>query len=644
MERSKKVIILLVLMLITICSVGLIITSKIEHFESKGTSWLLASGVPIDSNKGEIGDIYLDTETYNLYHKTEDGWELVGCIKGLDGKDGMTPTIEISDDGYWIINGIKTNQIAIGKDGANGKNGSIPTLSIDEKGYWVINGKTTNIVAVGKDGIDGANGKDGLDGADGKDGLDGANGKDGLNGADGKDGLDGMPGADGTMWLFGKGQPSKLLGKDGDCYLDRSTSSIYQKIDGEWINVAAMNSVNENWNDDNTLKILAIGNSFSDDAMEYVYQIASNLGVENIKLGNLYIAGCSLETHLTNAQNDSASYTYRTNTTGTWEDTPNYKLSDAIKSENWDYITFQQSSGDSGISSTYNYLGELIEIVRPLNETSKYAWHMTWAYQSDSTHSSFNKYNNDQLTMYNSIVSSIKKKVDTNTDIDLVIPVGTAIQNARTSTIGDTLTRDGYHLSYDLGRYIAGVTFVAKLTGLDYKGLTYAPNGVTEEEIAITKEVVKTALASPYEVTKASEESYLKLLDYSVIKNAYYNATYDDGSGTIDVQAPHTTGWLTKYHASTEIFTKETLPVGSVIVLADGWEYRPEGWFNRTDVVPTSLRPGTVTTARVIITEEWWENWQYRAFNIKSKGNSVDIGTLSEDEIKEKLKIYIPNN
>ena len=43
-----------------------------------------------------------------------------------------------------------------------------------------------------------------------------------------------------------------------------------------------------------TLKLLTVGNSFSDDAMEYVWQIASALGFKKIELGNLYIGGCSL--------------------------------------------------------------------------------------------------------------------------------------------------------------------------------------------------------------------------------------------------------------------------------------------------------------------------------------------------------------
>ena len=37
--------------------------------------------------------------------------------QGEKGDDGDTPTIEISDDGYWVINGVKTNVKAQGEDG-----------------------------------------------------------------------------------------------------------------------------------------------------------------------------------------------------------------------------------------------------------------------------------------------------------------------------------------------------------------------------------------------------------------------------------------------------------------------------------------------------------------------------------------------
>jgi len=49
-----------------------------------------------------------------------------------------------------------------------------------------------------------------------------------------------------------------------------------------------------------TIKILAIGNSFSDDAVEYLDELAIADSVPLI-VGNLYIGGCSLQRHWKNA-------------------------------------------------------------------------------------------------------------------------------------------------------------------------------------------------------------------------------------------------------------------------------------------------------------------------------------------------------
>ena len=59
-----------------------------------------------------------------------------------------------------------------------------------------------------------------------------------------------------------------------------------------------------------SLKILAIGNSFSTDCMQYLYDIMKSGGVENIVLGNLYYGGCSLAQHLDFAKNNKPKHTY----------------------------------------------------------------------------------------------------------------------------------------------------------------------------------------------------------------------------------------------------------------------------------------------------------------------------------------------
>ena len=131
---------------------------------------------------------------------------------------------------------------------------------------------------------------------------------------------------------------------------------------------------------------------------------------------------------------------------------------------------------------------------------------MTWAYQGNSTHADFSKYGNNQMTMYSAIINTVKEKIKTNTSIDGILPCGTAIQNLRTSYLGDTLTRDGYHLSYTTGRFAAGLTWFRTLTGLSIDELDFSNVAGLEFVAAdweMLKESVNNAYLNPYEVTQS---------------------------------------------------------------------------------------------------------------------------------------------
>lgn len=249
------------------------------------------------------------------------------------------------------------------------------------------------------------------------------------------------------------------------------------------------------------MKILAIGNSFSVDALEYVYDILHSLGEENIELGDLCIGGCPLIRHCENLRGDLPAYEYWTNETGVWETTPEYKMGDAIASKEWDVIFTQQYSGHSGMAETYGDLDEVMAYVKSKQQgLPKYAWQMTWAYAKDATHPAFVDYDNDQEKMYRSILSAVQMKIVPRGNMT-VIPTGTAIQNARTA-LGDTLNRDGFHLSLDVGRFIAGLCVVGALTDFALDKVTFAPEGVDEQIKQIAIKAAKAALASPFEITK----------------------------------------------------------------------------------------------------------------------------------------------
>ena len=102
--------------------------------------------------------------------------------------------------------------------------------------------------------------------------------------------------------------------------------------------------------EDGILRILAIGNSFSADAVEqHLYDIAA-AGGQKMIIGNMYIGGCSLEKHWNNAKNDKAAYKYRKiDLDGKLTVVEGFTLSRGLMDEEWDIVTFQQQSSRSGI-------------------------------------------------------------------------------------------------------------------------------------------------------------------------------------------------------------------------------------------------------------------------------------------------------
>ncbi len=109
-----------------------------------------------------------------------------------------------------------------------------------------------------------------------------------------------------------------------------------------------------------TVKILAIGNSFSQDAVEqYLYDLAKASGIDVI-IGNMYIGGCDLDKHYSNLQSDAGAYEYRKVVNGEKKNHTGTRLSEALSDEAWDYVSLQQASGKSGIYESYAVLPQLI--------------------------------------------------------------------------------------------------------------------------------------------------------------------------------------------------------------------------------------------------------------------------------------------
>ena len=255
-----------------------------------------------------------------------------------------------------------------------------------------------------------------------------------------------------------------------------------------------------------TVRILAIGNSFSQDAVEqYLHELAEAEGISTI-IGNMFIGGCSLERHVKNARENAPAYAYRKiGTDGKKQEKGKMSLETVLADEDWDYVSLQQASPFSGMYETYEAsLPELIEYVKArLPKKTKLMLHQTCAYASTSKHSGFKNYNCNQLTMYQAIADAVKKAAKVNR-IKIVIPSGTAIQNARTSFIGDHLNRDGYHLDVKVGRYTAACTWFERIFKHNVVGNPYAPEGLDEARKAVAQQAAHAAVKHPYKVTDLS--------------------------------------------------------------------------------------------------------------------------------------------
>lgn len=210
------------------------------------------------------------------------------------------------------------------------------------------------------------------------------------------------------------------------------------------------------------MKILSIGNSFSQDSTALL-----QLLTDKITARNLYIGGCSLDMHAANIENDAAKYELQEN--GEKMQNALVGVKEALISDKWDYITVQQVSGRSGVyESFYPYLGELLDYVRKYSD-AEIVLHETWSYEIGSGHPDFAIYNSDREQMAQAIKETYEK-VSAKENLR-IIRVGEAVQNLRAKPSFDykngglSLTRDGFHLSLSYGRLLASSVWCKFFTG-----------------------------------------------------------------------------------------------------------------------------------------------------------------------------------
>lgn len=206
------------------------------------------------------------------------------------------------------------------------------------------------------------------------------------------------------------------------------------------------------------MKVLAIGNSFSEDATHYLHSMAQAEGCP-VKVVNLYIGGCPLSRHYANMNNDARAYAFCFN----GQDTGIYvSIREALQSDEWDYVTLQQASYVSRDYATYQpYLAALSAYVTLHAPHARQVIHQTWAYEDGSDRLAAQGYASrgdmfrDVREAYQQAAQSIGASI---------LPCGETLEQLAVRG-AEGVHRDTFHAGYGLGRYALSAVWFEALTG-----------------------------------------------------------------------------------------------------------------------------------------------------------------------------------
>ena len=235
------------------------------------------------------------------------------------------------------------------------------------------------------------------------------------------------------------------------------------------------------------MKLLSIGNSFSQDAHRWLNELAKNMGIE-LETVNLYIGGCSLYRHYRNMLSEEKAYDFILNGSRSGL---SVSLKEALLSDEWDFVVLQQCSPMSGDEeSYYPYVTELAEYVRKMAPGAKLFVHETWSFSADCS-----RFELTQFKTREEMIPAVKKaykKAEKAIKADGVIPSLDAM-NKLYDEIGSKAYRDGFHCSLGVGRYMLGcvcfMSFFEKEPNWGvYRDLDV---DISESEISLAENIAK---------------------------------------------------------------------------------------------------------------------------------------------------------
>ena len=286
----------------------------------------------------------------------------------------------------------------------------------------------------------------------------------------------------------------------------------------------------ERWQDKDSLKVLHIGNSYTNDVTALLPLVtrASGSDTSRMCLYKLTRPAASFRSWVDMWNDEDSEPCTLTKVMGGMEISVTPGTAEAgdgslwrrlLTEEQWDLIVIQQRS----IFAPYydqltghdrgGYLEELLSLLATYQPFAKVGWtlvHSYWGeYADNEEHSSLRRWE---------MIAESSRRLCEDYGIDFVIPYGTAVQNLRTTSLNNAydLTRDGQHCALGLCQYAAACCYyealIAPRSGISVLGNKarydvaqdtsgYPSMNVTDENATIAQAAALWAVKNPYGLT-----------------------------------------------------------------------------------------------------------------------------------------------
>ena len=350
------------------------------------------------------------------------------------------------------------------------------------------------------------------------------------------------------------------------------------------------------------LKVLDIGNSYTDDATSMLSQLvkASKTNVSDMCLYKATKSFGSFKNWY-DIYNDTCNGSYNISKvlggikanirTGKGEAMDGSLFREALTNESWDLIIVHHYSSYAPYYDLWQgdgaggYLNELLAIIKEHQPNAKIGCLLIHSYSDRNM-------NNKEKSSYErwKLIANSVKRLCEDYPIDLVIPYGTAIENLRSSSLNNDydLTRDGTHCGLGLARYTASCCYyealLAPRSGKTILGnpLRYTASqssssnhavDVTDDNALLAQIAAVLAVKKPYSCISPEDSVYTLQQDEDSVLSISFNK------------------YLLTYVVDGDTIGSDSIAYGSAITpmvapSKEGYEF--EGWSDCPEEMPSS--------------------------------------------------------